>query len=333
MKILVTGASGFLGSWLVRWLIQEGLDVRILKRDKSNLEELQGLRCEYVNGDVTQLETVVEACRDVDSVFHLAGLIAYSRAKRAEMETINVGGTANVIEACRRQYVRRLVHLSSVVAVGASFDGIPLNEDSPYTVGRLNLWYFETKRKSEELVIQATRAGQIDSVILNPSTVYGAGDAKKGSRRIQLKVARHQFPFYTKGGVNVVAVEDVINGIVQGWKTGRSGERYILSGENILLKDLFAMIAEEAGVEPPQIYLPPPLLRAIGQFGDLCETFGKKGPINSENAWMATLYHWFENNKAKRELGLNPMSARTAVHNSVGWIREHGLLSAQLNPG
>ncbi len=333
MKVLVTGASGFLGSWLARRLVQEGLDVRILKRETSNLDELQGLRCEYVSGDVSQVETLVEACREVDSVFHLAGLIAYSLGKRAEMEKINVGGTANVIEACRRQKVRKLVHLSSVVAVGASFDGAPLNEDSPYTVGHLNLGYFETKRKSEELVVQATRDGQIDSVILNPSTVYGAGDAKKGSRRIQLKVARHQFPFYTRGGVNVVAVEDVISGIIQAWKTGRSGERYILSGENILLKDLFTMIAEEAGVEPPRIYLPPPILHAIGKFGDLCESLGKKGPINSENAWTATLYHWFDNSKAKRELGFNPAPARNAVHNSIGWIREHGLLSAQLNPG
>ena len=327
MKVLVTGATGFLGGWMVKKLLHEGVEVRIIRRPSSSLEELEGLQIELADGDVTNAESLVEASRGVDSIFHLAGLIAYSRAQRPQMERVNVGGTQNVIDACVKNKIRRLVHLSSVVAIGASFDGVPLNEESPYNVKHLHLGYFDTKHDAEVLVKQATSAGKIDSVILNPSTIYGAGDAKKGSRNLQLKVAQGRFPFYAPGGVNVVAVEDVVAATIQAWKTGRSGERYILAGENILIKDLFTLIAHEAGVEPPKYKIPTPLLTAIGKVGDVMESLGKKGPLNSENAWTSRLFHWFDSSKAQRELGLKITPAKVAIANSVSWIKEHGLLN------
>ena len=158
MKVLVTGASGFLGAWLVRRLLEEGLDIRILRRSTSKLDELEGLKFESSEGDVTNAQSLVEACRGVDSVFHLAGLIAYSRAQREAMEKVNIEGTRNVIEACLQTGVRRLVHLSSVVAVGASFDGkVPLTEESPFNLHDLDLGYFETKLAAEKLVMQAVK--------------------------------------------------------------------------------------------------------------------------------------------------------------------------------
>ncbi len=327
MKVLVTGATGFLGGWLVRRLVEGGHDVRIMHRRGSDLENLAGLRLETSEGDVTNAESLVEACAGVDTVFHLAGLVAYTRAQRSAMERINVGGTHNVIEACVKAKVRRLVHLSSVAAIGASFDGErPLNEDSEYNIHHLNLGYFETKHAAELLVRDAARTGRLDAVMINPSTVYGAGDAKKGSRDVQLKVARGRFPFYPPGGVNVVAIEDVIDCILAAWGKGRAGERYIVAGDNLLIKDLFAAIAEEAGVRPPQVPLPDFALHAAGKAGDFLESIGRKGPINSENAWTATLFHWFDAAKAKRELGLRPRPSREAIADSVRWVRERGLL-------
>lgn len=327
MKVLVTGATGFVGHWLVQRLLDEGLEVRVTHRSAEELEDLKGLKLESVVADVTHLPSLVEACRGVDSVFHLAGLIAYSRAQRDAMERVNVGGTENIITACEQSKVRRLVHMSSVVAIGASFDGkTPLNENSPYNVHHLNLGYFETKKKAEDAVKLATRAGRIEAVIVNPSTIYGPGDARKGSRGVQLKVARGKFPFYTSGGVNVVAVEDAVGCLVQAWKTGRNGERYIVAGENLLIRDLFGMIAAEAGVEPPKYLLPTPVVHLIGKVGDALEKIGKKGPINGENAWTSTLYHWFDASKARKELGLNPKPAREAIHSSIQWIKDNGLL-------
>lgn len=330
MKLLVTGATGFLGAWLVRRLLDEGHDVRIIKRAKSSLEELEGLKLDIVPGDVTDRASLGAACRGVDSVFHLAGLVAYTRAQRAAMELVNVEGTRNVVDACRENGVRRLLHMSSVVAVGASFDGkVPLNENSPYELAHLDLGYFETKRAAEAIVKAAVKRGEIDAVMINPSTIYGPADAKKGSRGVQVKVARGKFPVYPPGGVSVVAVEDVVDAVVAAWQRGRTGERYIVSGENLTLKEVFERIASEAGVKPPSIRLPRPAIFALGKLGDFLESIGKKGPINSENAWTSVLYHWFDSSKAKNEFGLKFKPASHSIARSVRWMKDHGLLDGK----
>lgn len=326
MKVLVTGATGFLGGWLVKRLLDEGCEVRIIKRANSKLDEIEGLKLDIVSGDVTDLESMRNASRGVDTVFHLAGLIGYSRAQRAAMDLVNVQGTANVIQACRDAGVRKLVHLSSVVAIGASFDGKLLDENSPYEIGHLNLGYFETKRQAEELVRKAVEKGELDAVMINPSTIYGPADAKKGSRGTQLKVARGKFPIYPPGGVSIVSVEDVVDAIIAVWKKGKPAERYIVSGENLLIKEAFEIIARVAGVKPPSIGLPRPAIFTLGKVGDLLESIGKKGPLNTETAWTSTLYHWFDNSKAKRELGLDPKPAAYAIEQSVRWMKDNHLI-------
>lgn len=328
MKVLVTGANGFLGSWVTRALVKEGHDVYALVRPNSDTSELNGVDCKFVHGDVTDILSLLEAFRGIDTVFHLAGVIAYKKSERALMEKVNVQGTANVVEVCRECKVRRLVYLSSVVAIGSARDqDHVLNEVSEFNVHDLNLGYFETKHKAEQIVKRACDRGEIDAVILNPSTIYGSGDAKKGSRKMQVKVAQGKFKFYTSGGVNVVAVEDVVEGILSAWKNGRKGERYILAGENILIKDLFTMIAKEAGVTPPPHHLPDQILHVVGAVGDCLESMGMKGPLSRENAWTATMYHWFDSSKAQKELGFKPRPASEAIHNSVQWMKDQGLLS------
>ncbi|MDG0814801.1 NAD-dependent epimerase/dehydratase family protein [Bdellovibrio svalbardensis] len=328
MKVLVTGANGFLGSWVTRALVDEGHEVFALVRPNADVSELHGVNCKFVHGDVTDILSLLEAFKGIDTVFHLAGVIAYKKSERAKMEKVNVHGTANVIEVCRECKVRRMVYLSSVVAIGSSrSDDQVLNEGSDFNVHDLDLGYFETKHKAEELVKKACDRGELDAVILNPSTVYGPGDAKKGSRKMQVKVAQGRFKFYTSGGVNVVAVEDVVQGILSAWKKGKKGERYILAGENIRIKDLFTMIANEAGVTPPPHHLPDQVIHVVGAVGDCLERIGMKGPLSRENAWTATMYHWFDSSKAQQELDFKPRPAREAIHNSVQWMKEHGLLS------
>ncbi len=328
MKVLVTGATGFLGGWLVRRLLDEGHEVRIIKRPQSSLDEITNLKLDIKPGDVTDEASLIEACRGMDSVFHLAGLVAYSKAQRAMMERVNIQGTSNVVQACEKSGIRRLVHLSSVVAIGASFDGkVPLNEQSEFNIHHLNLGYFETKFEAEKIVKKACADGRLDAVIINPSTIYGSADAKKESRRTQLKVARGKFPLYPPGGVSVVAVEDVIDAIIAAWNKGKKGERYIVSGENLLIKDVFDIIAHEAGVKPPYIRLPRPVIFALGRIGDVMESMGKTGALNTENAWTSVLYHWFDASKAQRELGLKLKPASYAIGQSVRWMKDNGLLN------
>lgn len=326
MKVLVTGATGFLGGWLVKRLLAEGHHVRIIKRASSSLEELDGLKLDIVSGDVTDAPSLLNASRGVDTVFHLAGLIGYSRLQRDAMHAVNVVGTRNVIDACRACDVRKLVYLSSVVAIGASFDKVPLNETSPYNIAHLQLGYFDTKHAAEALVRTAVLEGHLDAVMVNPSTIYGPADAKKGSRSVQLKVARGKFPMYPPGGVSIVSVDDVLDAVMAVWNRGKPAERYIISGENLLLKDVFDQIAGFAGVKPPSLALPRSAIFALGAVGDLLEKFGKKGPLNSETAWTSTLYHWFDNTKAQRELGLKMKPASYALEQSVRWMKDNNLL-------
>ena len=326
MAVLVTGATGFVGSWLVRELIKRGEEVRVLHRRTSNMDELEGVKFVSRLGDVTDIDSLRDAVQGVDTVFHLAGVIGYSRAMRRTMEVVNVDGTRKVLEAMQTTPRAKLVYMSSVVAVGASYDKSVLNEDSPFNLHDLDLGYFETKKAAEDLVIDACRRGRIEAVILNPSTIYGPGDARKGSRKTQWKVARGKFPFYTSGGVSIVSVHDVVSAILRAREVGRIGERYILSGDNITIHELFQRIASLAGVKPPAVYLPNTIVHGLGKIGDLMEKMGRKGPINSENAWTSTLYHWFDHSKAKRELGFNPVPADQPLRESVEWMRDNGYL-------
>lgn len=326
-KVIITGANGFLGSWVARKLIEDGHAVSVLVRKSSDLTELKNLDCQYIYGDVTDADSLQAAFKNTEYVFHLAGLIEYKKSARSLMEKVNVEGTRNVIHSVIKNNVSKLIHLSSVVAVGAGFTKNEiLNEDSEYNVHHLDLGYFETKKKAEVLVLEAFQKKLIDTVILNPSTIYGAGDARKGSRSTQVKVAKGKFPFYTNGGVNVVAVEDVVQGILSAWKKGRSGERYILSSENITIQKLFNLIAGAAKVEPPYLLMPNFALHLLGTFGDISRKFGVDKGLSQENAWTSTLFHWFDSTKAQNELDFKPRPAKVAIEHSVLWMKEHGII-------
>ncbi len=329
MKVLVTGASGFVGQWLCRDLIKRGFEVRALVRELRpaglNHDAPAG---DFVIGDILEPSTLKSALKGIEIVFHLAGFIGYKKSDRAKLEQVNVNGTANVISACKVSGCRRLVHFSSVATVGASFNGHePLNENSPYNLADLNLGYFETKRRAENLVIAACRSGEIDAVILNPSNIYGPGDAQKGSRSTQLEVARGKFPFYTSGGVSIVHIEDVVAATIRASEVGKNGERYILSGENIAIKKLFQMIAEAAGVKPPGMYLPNLAVLLLANLSEVFESIGRKGLVSSESARASILYHWFDHAKATKELNFHPRPAREAINESVKWMRNQGLLN------
>ena len=326
MKILITGATGFIGGTLAERFLEMGFSVRLLVRSKDAAELWSKRGAEIVRGDITNPDDCKKACEGVHSVFHLAGLVGYSKAMYQKMVMVNVVGTQNLVDAALENKVQKFIHMSSVTAIGGSFDGKhPLTEDSEFNLSHLQLGYFETKRKAEEIVMEAAKTGKIFALCLNPSTVYGPGDAEKGSRKTQLKVAKGKFPFYTSGGVNVIHVDDVVNAMFKAWESGKSGERYILAGENITIKELFKTIAKAAGVPAPYIYLPNPVVHLIGKVGDALEAKGKKGPINSENAWTSTMFHWFDSTKAQRELGLKPRPAKEAIQDSVKWIKDNGL--------
>ena len=322
MKSIVTGANGFLGAWLCKRLLAEGHDVTALVRKNSDLSELTELKIKYAYGDVTDLSSLQDAFKNKNHVYHLAGVVAYKVSQRPMMDSVNVEGTRNVVTACETQNTDQLLYLSSVVAVGASFNPVVLNENSNYEISNLNLGYFETKHLAEKIVIAAAHAKKIHAVCVNPGTIYGPADAKKSSRKMQIQVARGKLPFYTGGGVNVVAVTDVINGIINATKFGKNGERYILGGDNLTIKNLFEIIADCAGVSRPLFKIPTAVLHTLGFIGDHCGV-----GISQENAYTASMYHWFDSVKAKNDIQFLSSSSSAAVESSVRWMKDNGYLN------
>ncbi len=325
MQTFVTGGTGFVGQWLVKRLLEENHTVYILVRNPKSLS-LKHKNLHIIKGDVTNPESLDQIPLSLDVTFHLAGVVGYSKADRQIMEDVNVQGTQNIVNICLKKNVKKLIHMSSVTAVGASFDGqTPLNEESSYNIKHLDLGYFETKRKAEEIVMKACQQNKLNATLLNPSTIYGPGDAEKGSRSVQLKVAKGQFPFYTSGGVSIIGVNDVVDCLLAAIEKGKIGERYILSGENITIKYLLETIADLSGQKRPHIYLPNFLLFLLGILGNIVSAFGKKFPMNSENAKTSTLFHWFDSKKAQQELGLKPQKAEVYLKQSIDWVLENKL--------
>ena len=327
--MLVTGATGFVGAHLVKALQGQGQTVRVLHRKNSDLSPLQGLQFQSAVGDITDPASLQPALQGVDSVFHLAALIAYSKAQRDTMQRINVEGTRHIVQACLQAKVSKLVHMSSVAAIGAGFSSQQiLNEDSPYNLAHLKLAYHDTKRAAEQVVLEAVKQHDLKAVVVNPSVIYGAGDATKGSRAAQRKVARGRLPIYPPGGANVVSVHEVVPATLAAWQRGRVGERYILGGQNITIRDMFNIIARHAGVPAPRWPLPGWLLHALGRVGDGLEAgrgLGKKQKaffINSDRAWAATLFHYFDSSKAERELALKIRPADEPIAESLNWMKQ-----------
>lgn len=325
----MTGANGFIGSWLVRKLTERGHNVRILARPTSDLSELAGLPFDVASGDVTRPETLVAALKNIEVVFNLAGLIAYKKAERSAMEAVNIAGTKNLLLAMDQSRVNRLVHMSSVVTIGASFTKTtPLNEDSVYNLAQYNFGYFETKRAAEKLVQEWHNSRRGEAIIYNPSTVYGPGDARKSSRKTQLKVARGEFNFYTSGGVSIAHVDDVAQTLVYSLDRPFDGERYILAGENITIKQLFDFIANIAGQPPPRIKIPNIALQSVARASGIADRLGLKlGLPGSETILVSQMYHWYDSSKAIAKLAYRIRPAESCIRDSVQWMEMNNFLA------
>ena len=348
IKVMVTGASGFLGGKLVQALLgvpyREQYEIFVLGRSQSRFEPFlekalrqggqggQGGQHQQGNlqlreGDITHFESLYRAFQGMDLVFHLAAFISYKQKDNELMHKVNVQGTENVLQACIQLGIPELVYVSSVSAIGASRDGKhPLNEKSSFELESLGMGYFNSKHEAEKKVLEAHRHQKIKAYIVNPSTVYGPGDARKGSRRFQLKVARGQFPFYPPGGVNVVHIEDVVQGLLCIRQKGRPGERYILAGENLLIRDLFRLIARRAGVKAPSLPLFPWTLKTLMGLSKGLNCLGIPF-LDRTSFYPPLLFHWFCAEKASKELGISFQEAEVAIHASVDWIKEQGLLT------
>jgi dihydroflavonol-4-reductase len=243
------------------------------------------------------------------------------------MRAANVDGTRNVIDACGKAGVARLVHTSSVVAVGLSTDGKPVDETAPWNFDQLGLLdaYAITKHEAEEVVNGAR--DRIDAVIVNPTYMFGPRDARPSSGELIVKVVQRKLPGHTPGYNNFVDVRDVARGMIAAWHKGRRGERYILAGHDMTYRAVFEKIAALAGVAPPRLPAPKLIARLVGAWGDLVEARGGEPVVNSTQVRYAYTDRFrFASTKAKTELGYTYGPLEPAITDSLAWFRARHML-------
>jgi len=327
VKVLVTGGTGFVGSQIVAALVRRGDTVRVLHRATSNLIMLEGLPVEHILGDVLEPEAVARAVAGCDLVFHVAAVASYWRAQRKQLYQVNVEGTRFVMEACLAAGVSRVVHTSSVAAIGIPRDGRPADENATFDAFSATFAYADSKHRAEAMVLQAVARG-LPAVIVNPGAVYGAGDHNLISGSMVLELARRSVPLVPDGGLCVVDIDAVVQGHLAAAERGRIGERYILGGENLTLLEIATAICAVVGRRAPRATVPawvlPPAALAVDTFNRL----GLGPPVVSgEQIRMAGLKVFYDTTKAVRELGYPLLPFREAVEKTYRWYQEHGYLN------
>jgi dihydroflavonol-4-reductase len=324
---LVTGATGFVGAAVARALLAEGWQVRVLVRSGSDRRNIATLAAEQVVGDLTDsasLETAVAGC---EAAFHVAADYRLWAPQPQELYRSNVDGTGNLLEAARAAGVRRIVYTSSVATVGLPALGGPGTEDAPVSLADMIGHYKRSKFLAEERAREAAAQG-VPVVIVNPSTPIGPGDVKPTpTGQIVLDAARGRTPAYVDTGLNIVHVDDVAAGHLLAFHRGRVGERYILGGEDMTLRDILTTVAQLVGRRPPRIRLPHAAVLPVAYVSELyARLTGRSTRVTVEGVRMARKRMFFSSDKAVRELGYHWRPPSKAFADAVRWFREQGYL-------
>ena len=333
MRTLITGATGFVGSAVLRHLVRRGDSVRALVRPGADRRNLAGLPVEVVPGDLLDPASLERAARGCELVFHLAGCYALWLPDRRPMYAINVDGTRNLLRAAERAGAARIVHTSTVGALGLPADGRPGNEETPVSLADMVGDYKRSKFLAEAEA-QAAVARGLPVVIVNPSAPVGPRDVKPPpTGQIIVDFLNGRMPAYVDTGLNLVDVEDVAAGHLLAAERGRVGERYILGHRNMTLGEILACLGRIAGRRPPRLRLPHAVVLPLAHASEaLARLTGKAPRIPLAAARMARKRMFFDPAKAVRELGLPQRPVEDALRAAVAWFRDNGYLRAAGQP-
>jgi dihydroflavonol-4-reductase len=326
MKSFVTGGTGFVGSAVIRRLLAAGHEVRALARPTANTRMLDGLPVERVSGDLSDVSVLQASMTGCGWVFHVAALYAYWGHTWDEFYQSNVLGTRHVLDAAARCGVQRVVHTSSIASLGIPRDGSPGTEDTPVTLQDLLSDYKRSKYLAEEVVREFVGKG-LPVVTVNPATPVGVGDHKPTqSGKLVVDLLNGRMPAYVDTGMTIVDVDDVANGHLLAMEKGKVGERYILGGENLSLKQVLDLLCDLSGRPRVRTRIP----RAVALAWAYVDTgLARWNPEHIPAATpdavrVSSKKEYFSSIKAVRELGYSFIPAREALRKAVEWYRANG---------
>lgn len=327
-KALVTGATGFVGSWIARTLVKSGHEVRVLRRETSRLDAIADVDVMHFIGDLTQPDALLKAVEGVDWVFHVAAVADYWRTGKQKIYEVNVDGTRTLLDACLKAGVKRFIFTSSGAAIGFNDDGHPVSEKDHFSVDPRLSPYGHSKFLAEAEVYKAIQKG-LDCVILNPSIVLGPGDLNLISGSLILEIAKGRVPFLPmQGGVTYVDVRDVAQAHLAAAEKGRCGERYLLGTVDMSNKAIIRLTSQIVGVRPPFIPSFPFMVKTFAWIVDIARWMGIQLPGDVEGNQLRLSLHdiYFDCSKAHRELGEPQIDLVQSIMDTYSWYQENGYL-------
>jgi dihydroflavonol-4-reductase len=326
MTTLVTGATGFVGSAVLRCLAAAGHDVRVLARAGGDRRNLEGIVCTVAAGDLTDPASLRAAVAGCDTILHVAADYRLWVPDPATINRVNVEGSVNLFRAAAEAGATRMVYTSSVATLGLHKDGTPADEDTPSTLADMVGAYKRSKFLAEEAVRGLIDEDRLPIVIVNPSAPIGPRDIKPTpTGKMIVDAAAGRMPAYVDTGLNVAHVDDVAQGHLLALERGVPGERYILGGEDMTLRDILGVVAAHVGRRPPRVKLPHDLLLPLAYGAEaLARLRDREPPFTVDGIRMAKKRMFFSCEKARQALGYAPRPAAEAIRDAVDWFRARG---------
>ncbi len=326
MKKLVTGATGFIGSAIVRELIKDGEEVKVFVRQTSDTRNIDKLDVERAYGDIRDGDSMKRALKGCDTLYFTAAFYAHWTPDTQLLYEVNVGGTKASLKAALEAGIEKVVYTSTNNAIAAS-GPVPANEEAIFNYWKSGDHYSMSKYVAEnEARIFVTRG--LPVAIVNPTLVIGTNDIKPTpAGQMIIDTVKGKVPGYIDGGINIIDVEDVARGHILAAKKGRVGERYLFGNRNITVYEYFKLIADIAGVRPPRIKIPFPLALALGYLFELVASITKRPPVfTAAEMRIGRMTEWYDCSKAVNELGLPQTPIDIAIRKALTWFRENGYL-------
>jgi dihydroflavonol-4-reductase len=326
MLAFLTGATGFVGSHVARALVAQGADLRLLVRSGSDLRNIQELQAERVVGDLRDAASLKKAVAGCEVVFHVAADYRLWVRDPEQMYRSNVDGTKAILEAARENKVRRVVYTSSVATMGFQSNGHLANEDSPVSLANMIGPYKRSKFMAEEIAIQAGKSG-MDVVVVNPTTPVGERDLKPTpTGRIVVDFLKKKFPAYVDTGLNLVDVAECARGHIAALEKGKTGQRYILGGENLTLKQILDKLAAITGLPSPKIRVPYAVALATGVVDQVFTGYIRRREPRAtiDAVRMGRKKMFVSSGKAERDLGWRTLPVEGGLRRAVEWFQANG---------